>query len=162
LSLEYWAGFFDGEGSIGLYRNGNGVWHLRTQLTQNQSAASTQVLGCMRDKFGGNISLRGTRAYNWQLNSAGAAHFLAELLPYLKLKFDQARVAVTWYAVSQRPVRDSRGRHTRYDRDRLLDVNAAKLIKLLKKVDLDEALELQADLRGVAAQLLGQEAQTNN
>lgn len=165
MNLEYCAGFFDGEGSIGLYRNGNGVWHLRTQVTQNQNAASTQLLGCLRDKFGGNICLRGEGAYNWQLNSAVAARFLTELLPHLKLKLDQARVAVSWYSASQRPVRDHLGRHTRYERDRPIDVSAAKLIKLLKKSDLDKVLELQADLRAVAVQLLGTrspEGQTGN
>ena len=32
-SLEYIAGFFDGEGSIGLYPNGQRTFYLRTQMT---------------------------------------------------------------------------------------------------------------------------------
>lgn len=37
---DYIAGFFDGEGSIGIYKNGRGMHYLRTQLTQNSSITS--------------------------------------------------------------------------------------------------------------------------
>lgn len=42
--IEYLAGFFDGEGSVGIYTNGRGLFHLRTQLTQNVGKHSTRLV----------------------------------------------------------------------------------------------------------------------
>ena len=36
LKVEYIAGFFDGEGSIGIYKMHGKSYYLRTQLTQKQ------------------------------------------------------------------------------------------------------------------------------
>jgi hypothetical protein len=100
LRAEYIAGFFDGEGSVGVYRNGRGTYHLRTQLTQNVSPLVTELLMGLREEFGGNLSKQRTThgvKYNWQLNSGKAVTFLATIEPMLLLKKEQANVAIAWW-----------------------------------------------------------------
>jgi hypothetical protein len=68
--LPYIAGFFDGEGSIGIYRGGHTNGRaLRVQLTQNVTPDSTELLRECRIRWGGSLSLmnRSARrpAWNW-------------------------------------------------------------------------------------------------
>ena len=79
ISLAYIAGFFDGEGSIGIYKNSNKStpgYGLRTQLVQNKRLGSTKLMKFLKDKFGGNLSeqitISGDTKYNWQLNAEKA------------------------------------------------------------------------------------------
>lgn len=158
---SYYAGFFDGEGSIGIYRNGRGAWHLRTQLTQNINKASASLLDEMQALFGGNLSLmrgeryRGGRAYNWQLNGETAVRFLQDVLPYLRLKREQAFFAIRWHRIAQKQSRGPDGRMVRHDYQRPVDIWAAKLLKALKKSDLDSVVEQDAMLAQVVGQLNG-------
>lgn len=136
---EYYAGFFDGGGSIGIYRNGSGVWHLRTQLTQNVGPAARDLLVELRGLYGGNLSLlqegsvRKRAAFNWQLNSATAAAFLREIRPFLRLRAEQADVAMAWHEVAQQPRRGDDGRMLPYERNRAVDIAAAQRLKAMKK-----------------------------
>ena len=107
LRAEYIAGLFDGEGSIGVYRNGRGTPHLRTQLTQNIYPASTAVLGELLARFGGNLSRIHDKTFNWQLNGHGANSFLKEIAPFLVLKRNQADLAIEWQ--SKKPLQLQRG-----------------------------------------------------
>lgn len=88
--------------------------------------------------------------YNWQLNSSGAAAFLTALIPYLRVKQLQARYAIAWFAVAQRPTRDERGRMIGYEKNRPIDVGTAELLKALKRGD-----ALPAHLMLVAEELRG-------
>ena len=101
VTREYAAGFFDGEGSIGIYPttfDGRDRYYLRTQITQSVNALSTELLTALRALHGGNLSLitgaRANKVYNWQLNSYKAAKFLTWLEPHLRLKRDQAQLAI--------------------------------------------------------------------
>ena len=159
FSSEYLAGFFDGEGSVGIYRNGKGAWHLRTQVTQNITKWSKELFTDLVERHGGNLSAmrspayRRGAAYNWQTNGAVAVAFLHTILPSLRAKKEQVQLAIAWYDQRQRPQRDKLGRHILLDRDRPLDVNAAALLKELKRYDLDEVLESRPELMDVATQL---------
>lgn len=103
---SYLAGFFDGEGSIGVYRGSNGAFFLRTQLTQVQSGITRSLLDSFRKDFGGSISHQTTPSgrgkLNWQLNSDSAAYFLSVIEPHLFLKREQAQLAIWWQANRQR------------------------------------------------------------
>lgn len=154
--VEYHAGFFDGEGSIGIYKNGSSVWHLRTQVTQNISVESTLLFEELRSLYGGNLAQmksaiyqRGA-AYNWQLNGANAVAFLDIIRPHLRLKAEQADIATAWYALSMKPSRDARGRQVAYERDRPIDIGAARLMKALKRQSIDAVMAAQVDLVEVA------------
>lgn len=99
--LAYTAGFFDGEGSVGVYKNGRGTYHLRTQLVQNVSPESIRLLETLVSKWGGNGSIQTTKAtgkkkYNWQLNARKAAAFLRDILPFSTIKEKQIRVALLY------------------------------------------------------------------
>lgn len=102
-ALPYIAGFFDGEGSIGIYLNGAKYGRtLRVQLTQTVTPQSTDLMTALRDRWGGSLcpfnkALRRS-AWNWQVSAASGYAFLLEVRPYLLLKADEADVALRWWA----------------------------------------------------------------
>lgn len=113
--LSYIAGFFDGEGSIGIYRGSAGGRTLRVQLTQTITPQSTALLTLCRARWGGsmcefNKALRRS-AWNYQVSAGRGVILLREIRPWLRLKADQADIALAWW--DGRPtvrLRDSRGR----------------------------------------------------
>lgn len=114
LTKQYIAGFFDGEGSIGLYFNSRNGCSLRTQLTQNKGKDSSKIMGFLKEKYGGNLSeqktLSGGIKYNWQLNADKSTSFLADIEPYLILKKKQAQLVILWQKQRPKRLRDARGR----------------------------------------------------
>ena len=138
LSKEYIAGFFDGEGCIGIYTNGSGRFHLRTQLTQNKTPESAELVSYLKTKYGGNAasqpSKNGKIKYNWQLNCQLAATFLKDILPFLVLKKHQAELAIEW-ADKKPPIqRDKRGRiMSQSEKFKKYTIEVAKLLKQCKK-----------------------------
>lgn len=151
ISLEYIAGFFDGEGSIGIYQSGQKAWHLRTQLTQNICLESTALLDDVRELFGGNLAtmrspiyLRGA-AYNWQINGTLAEKFLRSVLPHLRLKTPQARIAIAWQQRHPGPVREPNGRMKRHVHDPI-DEKTSLLMKLLKRNSFENLVDDFADV----------------
>jgi hypothetical protein len=115
LSLPYLAGFFDGEGSIGIYKNGQ-QWGrtLRVQITQTISPQSTALLTAMRERWGGSLcpfnkELR-RAAWNWQASANNGYLFLCEVRPWLLLKAEQADVVLAWWPNRAKPRRGSDGR----------------------------------------------------
>ena len=151
ISDQYIAGFFDGEGSIGVYRNGRGNFHLRTQLTQNVLPSSEALLSGLKERFGGNLArmrssiYRRGEAFNWQLNGTVAAQFLRTIRPYLVLKAEQADVAMAWQEAKPAPQRDARGRMVGARREHPIDLEAERLLKALKSFSAAEVMAAQAD-----------------
>lgn len=101
LSLPYLAGFFDGEGSVGIYTNGRKDGRtLRSQVTQNVSPAVTSLLEACRERWGGSLTVMNRdmkrQAYNWQTSGPKAAIFLREIRPWVILKAEQIDLAVSW------------------------------------------------------------------
>jgi hypothetical protein len=147
LSQEYVAGFFDGEGSIGIYPTyfrKRPSYYLRTQVTQNVNALSDRLFNLLRAQHGGSLTLvRGVQnwSYNWQLNARKAANFLEWIEPRLQLKREQAQLAIAWY--KQRPplIRNARGQIA-YAKPPVLvfDQKVYELVRALKKTHLDDVL----------------------
>ena len=112
VKIEYIAGFFDGEGSVGLYKTGNS-YYLRSQLTQNKSELSDKLFEYLRNKYGGSIgkqnTLSGKVKYNWQLNSEKAYFFLKEIEPHLVLKKEQAQISIKWFEQKIAKTRNAKG-----------------------------------------------------
>lgn len=106
------AGFVDGEGCIqvsrGLFkREGWGPYH-HMKLTVTQRVRPP--LERLQDLFGGSLSKARTRnLYMWTVTTAQAAVVLAELLPFLTCKAEQARIALAFQA------RRKKGGHARAD-----------------------------------------------
>ncbi len=160
ITLQYVAGFFDGEGSIGIYyrQKTKDRFYLRTQLTNNKNKAAQKLMDYLIKNFGGNLSeqvtLSGKIKYNWQLNSDNAVYFLKKILPYLIFKKDQAIIAINWQ--EQRPprIRDERGRIcVKRKRTVDFDVKVSRLIKALKREDIDTVIANQKDLIEVITEL---------
>jgi len=161
ITLQYIAGFFDGEGSIGIYHHGKikQGFHLRTQLTNNQNKNTEKLMSYLVDKFGGNLSeqvtLSGKTRYNWQLNSDKAIFFLRKIEPYLILKKDQAIIVINWQEQRPERVRDDRGRiQVKRKRTINFDIKVARLIKALKEENLDVIIKRQGDFFNIIKELM--------
>lgn len=97
LSLEYAAGFFDGEGTISLGRPGN-----RIELQVHTSNTNIPIIEAWRETFGGGITrLAANSAKNekaqarWYITGADQqGHFLARLFPFLNVRQRQAQIAL--------------------------------------------------------------------
>ena len=94
-SLEYLAGFFDGEGCI-TTGGGHDLPHLRVAVAQVDQA----ILVEFKQWFGGNIYLltagipHRRDSYQWVIGGKPAAKCLGQLLPYLQQKQQQARLGI--------------------------------------------------------------------
>lgn len=138
-TLEYIAGFFDGEGCIGIYyrKKTKDRFHLRTQLTQNKNKNIEILMNELIKRFGGNLSeqitLSGKIKYNWQLNSDLAVKFLKDIYPYLILKKEQAIISINWQEQRPKRIRDKNGRIClKRNQDIEKDILIAEKIKALK------------------------------
>jgi len=98
--LAYAAGFFDGEGNIGItikHQEGYAQYFIFA------SVASTDEWACRRFHFmfGGYVRKRPPRknpshkpCWDWRVSSRQASNFLREVFPYLHLKRDRAELAL--------------------------------------------------------------------
>lgn len=111
LSIEYIAGFFDGEGSVNVGRVGK-TWNhfvLNVQVTNNKPA----VLDEIHSRWGGSLGLYRRKGPNnnssptwmWNITAKNATQFLEELTPHLVLKKEQARLGLELL----RSIREFRG-----------------------------------------------------
>jgi len=91
----YWAGLFDGEGSIGPFVQVNGTVSIRVSVTQK----NWPFLEGLRVEFGGGISENQNSKGTWCLNLGGiqsCKKFLLYVSPYLILRKDEARWALVY------------------------------------------------------------------
>lgn len=162
ISTEYLAGFFDGEGCIGVYRgmhHGRPGFHLRTQLTQNINDESIRLLTELTVAYGGNGSVmcrsRCQRAFNWQLNGDGAARFLDAIEPHLRLKREQARIAISWQRQRPPRARNARG-HIVFKTEPIaeFDQRVSEIMRELKTASLKALLADRPELSETAHSLL--------
>lgn len=111
---SYWAGFFDGEGSIMITKNiVNDKTH-KSPIYQLQIGVATtnkQIMEKLRN-FSGFRNLIVERrfkkpnqrnAYYWGLKGDRAVTFLKRILPFLKLKREQAIVGIEFQEKKVRP-----------------------------------------------------------
>lgn len=99
---EYWAGFFDGEGSVLIYRRTKTVpkgitipYQIRATVTNTNH----EVIRLLHSEFGGCVMeyqpvLNARRAWKWTVQCRVAAAFLRVVLPHLVIKGDEARLAL--------------------------------------------------------------------
>lgn len=101
LSLNYIAGFFDGDGLVGVYSTGiNGSAGLRANLTQNSTKDAWALFNRIVKNFGGALGLHtsrnGTTYIKFQIYNDNAYIFLASIQPYSRLKREQIRISLAW------------------------------------------------------------------
>jgi hypothetical protein len=96
-TLAYLAGILDGEGYIGVKRSANPGrvtpgHHARVSVKMNTPAPAVALLA---ETFGGRHASENGRAMMcWQVTDAAAERTLRALLPYLRVKREQAENAL--------------------------------------------------------------------
>lgn len=100
IDKAYVAGLFDGEGNVRIYK------HKGTRMTSPQYTVmacitnlNRGVLDFLRNKFGGDIqsrnrSNRWRTCYELRLSPGSAVPFFKAILPYLKIKNPQVKLAL--------------------------------------------------------------------
>lgn len=139
LDLAYVGGFFDGEGSLGVYRGKpQGGPLLVVSLYQSHSEPADFLMECMHERWGGVLDqARGGRGYLLRLHGNAARYMLQEILPHLRIKREQAQVAIDWQRDRPNQVRGNRGHggYLRYPTERKAQDDAImQKLRDLKKV----------------------------
>jgi hypothetical protein len=129
VDLAYLAGFFDGEGCIGLYttNRGRGSVRLAVQIFQNHGRAQDELMQEIQARWGGTLHDRGT-GFLYHANGERGIQMLTDLRPHLRIKAEQADVALDWYAT-----RAAERFKPRSDAQVAADAAAAQLLRQLKK-----------------------------
>ena len=103
IELAYLAGFFDGEGCIMIQRAGKLYGAERNlRFYVRVSVVNTNSINLYRfsELFGGHVSETFSKIpshkniYTWQISGKSAANFLLVIQPFLKMKYDQAELAL--------------------------------------------------------------------
>jgi hypothetical protein len=103
LELAYYAGLFDGEGCVAIEYNNNSkglvvVYNLYCRLTMTNK----DLVYSLKDNFGGSVCRHPLHAKNphhrdtwtWTIVSNQAMNWLKIILPFLRLKREQAKAAI--------------------------------------------------------------------
>lgn len=120
MDLRYLAGFFDGEGSVAVYKNSDKRGYcLKFQLTQNVTPQSALIVDWLKNHYDVSVNvqrtLSGKEKYNVALSGAKAATILRDLQPHVILKKDQIDLALKWHDDKPPRLRDNKGRITAFD-----------------------------------------------
>lgn len=101
--VSYIAGFFDGEGSVGLYATTKTQrYNLRVCINQVQSRESVELFELLKEHFGGSLAFpklqkpHHQQAISWSVYGDSAASFLDSILPFLRMKKRAANLVVQW------------------------------------------------------------------
>jgi hypothetical protein len=93
----YFAGFFDGEGCITCYSNRTGYYQIKASCTNTKK----EVIEQMQVLYGGGIHVmeksplsNSKMAWQWAAGGKTLIPFLQAVLPYLRLKKEQAEMAL--------------------------------------------------------------------
>lgn len=99
--LAYAAGFFDADGTVGVYRYTNKStragyeFRLQTKIAQKLwLEAFLEWRGRWGGYLGSQKGSQGGNYWRWQLYANDAAQFLEDVLPWLRNKHDQAELAI--------------------------------------------------------------------
>ena len=100
------AGFFDGEGSINIVRQKQqATGKAYHALIVGVSQVDPRPLLYLQEMYGGNLRIRKSRqdkwrdAWIWTCRSQQAEDFLRSVLPYLKVKDAEARIALEFRSI---------------------------------------------------------------
>lgn len=122
LDLAYLAGVFDGEGSISVARmkrkDRPAIYHTLYIVVTTTDPIQP---GAFQSRFGGSYyhfchSGYNTPRYSWQVAARKAGRVLRELLPYLRLKHEQAELAIEFQRLKSRSPHKLKGNNGRIPR----------------------------------------------
>lgn len=143
LTLEYLAGFFDGEGCVSIIKNNrNGRRSPTYVLVVAVSGTNPVPLRAFLDRFGGGLYSKKvyrknhTASFMWIVQARPALAFLAEIEPLLVVKRQDASIGIefqrlkTASASTRRLTSDAiKGRETLRGRLALIHGNAGRQAK---------------------------------
>ena len=121
IDLAYVAGFFDGEGNVGIYKSTRAESG-RSNYAVSMGIANTDraTLEYIQGLLGGTLSektanrRRGNKPlYALEWHCVKARDVLRLLLPYLKTKYEQAELAISY----QDSIVSHKYRDTQFDKD---------------------------------------------
>jgi len=96
--LSYLAGFFDGEGCVGIYRHmckGKPYFELNLKVTQKDRT----ILNFFQMHYGGYVMYNKEQdVHIWTTDVPSAVQFLTDVSPYLIVKASQAKLALEFQA----------------------------------------------------------------
>lgn len=100
MNYCYWAGFFDGEGTVTISKSGHG-YSLRVWLSQKTTPTNEEVMKEMHNVFGGGISYikkndKHCGMIMWHASGKLALSFLKKIKRYAKGKKDQITLAIKY------------------------------------------------------------------
>lgn len=106
-NLAYAAGIIDGEGCIGVYKQKNKKARVGyfIALIISVSMGDSEATLWLKDTFGGShhcfkpLFRDNKPRFRWQMSATKASNFLCNLLPYLKVKKQQAELAIEFQAL---------------------------------------------------------------
>jgi len=112
ISLEYMAGFFDGEGCIKISREKNHsrfTYRLRIGIGQKDRS----ILIRIKQAYGGIVVACYDKRYNktyyeWDTSAQRAFQILKQIYPYLQLKKLQAKLAIEFQEIVHNYRKNSR------------------------------------------------------
>ena len=100
-ALAYLAGLFDGEGSVNIFKQPNKKERITPRHFLEIGIINTHkgVLQWVLETFGGRFGLeqdpaRHHRTWRWRASSSEACDVLLAILPYLRVKKEQAELAI--------------------------------------------------------------------
>lgn len=112
LTVQYIAGFFDGEGGINIYQiKPTRKWYRKNigyTLSVFIHNTDKRIIDLFNGKYGGYVNIRKRKSdkwktgYDWKLSSCQAKNFLKEIVSYLILKKERAKIAIEFQEVKER------------------------------------------------------------
>lgn len=94
--MSYCAGVVDSDGYIGVTVKRNGMWQPSYQPRVQVKQVEPQAVDLFSETFGGHryygapTAAKGRRLYVWSIHSAATTPVLTALLPFLRIKREQA------------------------------------------------------------------------
>ena len=104
ISVEYLAGFFDGEGCIGVYPSKGSNGYVTYNLIVTVGQVDPLVIGHLHRKYGGSLQFQERSkkikdrqdAWYWRVSGRKAEKFLRAVFPYLIGKKPQVELALAY------------------------------------------------------------------
>lgn len=100
ISAQYIAGFFDADGSVGIYKRGKNSWQLNIAIA-NSGYHGLEICTLLQKQFGGCLSFTSAKkrthrnAFWWKLNGCESSKaFLLYIEPFVIIKKDQVKASL--------------------------------------------------------------------
>jgi hypothetical protein len=98
IDLAYIAGFFDGEGYVGILKRQRKDFSPEYYIMASVGQNDGEIMDILYSNFGGVLHhVKRDGSYQWNISYEKAYKFLKKIHPYLKYKKPQVDVAVRFY-----------------------------------------------------------------